>query len=114
DWYSGQLNEQGVPVSTMRDGTPKGYAFLHVSGNDYTIQYKVAGKPDNYQIEIFNPKVVAKGRNTGAGIFANFFMGRKGDKVEYRVNDGAWNEMQYQEVHDPSYSLELMNWDTMD
>jgi hypothetical protein len=27
-WYTGKLNEQGVPVSTMRDGTPKGYAFI--------------------------------------------------------------------------------------
>ena len=25
DWWSGELNQQGVPSSTMRDGTPKGY-----------------------------------------------------------------------------------------
>jgi hypothetical protein len=27
DWYSGELNEKGIPVSTMRDGTPKGMPF---------------------------------------------------------------------------------------
>ena len=36
DWYSGEINEQGVPSSTMRDGTPKGYAMLHFNGNEYT------------------------------------------------------------------------------
>ena len=28
DWYSEQ-HELGVPTSTMRDGTPRGYAFIH-------------------------------------------------------------------------------------
>ncbi|MGV8880046.1 MAG: calcineurin-like phosphoesterase C-terminal domain-containing protein [Sphingobacteriaceae bacterium] len=114
DWYSGELNEQGVPASTMRDGTPKGYAFLTIKDNEYTILYKVAGKPKEYQIEIFNPKVVAKGRNTGAGIFANFFMGKKGDKVTYRIDKGDWNEMIYQEEPDPSFLKDLFKWDTTD
>ena len=26
DWWSGWLDEQGLPGSTMRDGTPNGYA----------------------------------------------------------------------------------------
>ncbi|HUC79439.1 MAG TPA: metallophosphoesterase N-terminal domain-containing protein, partial [Flavisolibacter sp.] len=41
DWYSGAFDEKGVPVSTMRDGTPKGYAFIHFIGNSYSIDYKV-------------------------------------------------------------------------
>src|SRR3546814_5122981 len=40
DWYSGEVNESGVPASTMRDGTPKGYAFLNITGNQYTIDYR--------------------------------------------------------------------------
>src|SRR5690606_8974072 len=72
DWYSGEFNDQGVPASTMRDGTPKGYAFLTIENNQYKIDYKVAGQPKEYQIEIFSPKVVARGRSTSAGIYANF------------------------------------------
>ena len=112
DWYSGHLNEQGIPESTMRDGTPKGYAFLHFDGNAYTTSYKVAGQPEDYQLEIFNPQVVQRGRNTKAGIYANFFVGRKGDKVEYRVDDGDWREMNYVEEQDPTYEAEIYAWDT--
>lgn len=114
DWYSGEFNKQGVPSSTMRDGTPKGYAFLTIDNNQYKIDYKVAGKPKEYQIEIFSPKVVAQGRNTSAEIIANFFMGAKGDKVEYRINDGKWLPMTYMEETDPSYVSNLFKWDLTD
>lgn len=114
DWYSGAKNEQGVPSSTMRDGTPRGYAFLNIDGNKYTIDYKVAGETQNYQIKIFNPKVVAKGRGTKAMISANFFMGTKGDKVEYRIDGGAWKAMNYTEIADPSFEAELYRWDTIE
>ena len=112
DWYSGKLNPQGIPVSTMRDGTPKGYAFIHFDGIDYEVDYKVAGKPEDFQIEIFAPKVLAQGRNTSAGINANFFMGRKGDTVTYRVDDGDWEPMDYVEEQDPSYEFSVYEWDT--
>jgi len=114
DWYSGKFNEQNIPASTMRDGTPKGYAFLSIKDNQYTIDYKVAGKTKDYQIEIFNPKVIAKGRNTGAGIYANFFMGKQGDKVQFRINDGSWNDMKYQQELDPSFVKEIYDWDMME
>ncbi|CAM4217858.1 calcineurin-like phosphoesterase C-terminal domain-containing protein [Gillisia limnaea] len=111
DWYSGKLDENNIPVSTMRDGTPKGYAFINFNGSDYSIDYKVAGKPAAYQMEVFSPKVVAKGRRTKAGIYVNFFMGTQGDEVLYRVDDGDWNEMQYLEEYDPSYVEMVYEWD---
>ena len=114
DWYSGEYNEQGVPSSTMRDGTPKGYAFLTIENNKYKIDYKVAGKPKEYQIEIFSPKVVAGGKKTSAEIFANFFMGAEGDKVEYRINEGKWSAMIYVEDADPSYLSKVYRWDLTD
>lgn len=112
DWYSGEINELGVPVSTMRDGTPKGYAFLNVKDNQYSIDYKVAGEPKEYQIRLFHPQVVAKGRNNPTGIFANFFMGHRGDKVVYRIDEGEWKTMDYMEVSDPDFVRELYRWDT--
>ncbi len=111
DWYSGEFNDQGVPASTMRDGTPKGYAFLTIENNQYKIDYKVAGQPKEYQIEIFSPKVVARGRSTSAGIYANFFMGVKGNKVEYRINSDDWKPMTYVEDVDPTYVSNLYKWD---
>jgi hypothetical protein len=111
DWYSGQLNREGIPVSTMRDGTPKGYAYLTFNGNQYKINYKVAGKPADYQIEIFAPKLVEKNKRTSAGIYANFFMGSEQDSVFFRTDKGEWKKMNYVTDYDPAY-LDLMHeWD---
>ena len=114
DWYSGKLDEKGIPISVMRDGTQKGYAFINFNGNQYTVDYKVAGKPKEHQMQVFAPKVVAKGKRTKAGVFANFFMGRKGDKVQYRVDGGEWKEMEHIEAQDPSYVELVYEWDLTD
>ena len=54
------MNAQGVPVSMMRDGTPKGYMFLSFNGNQYAFDYRVAGQPETYKIGIHAPKVIAR------------------------------------------------------
>lgn len=114
DWYSGKLDEKGIPISVMRDGTPKGYAFIHFNGNKYTVDYKAAGKPENYQIKVFAPKVVAKGKRTKSGIFANFFMGSKTDSLTYRVDGSEWKKMEYVEALDPSYVELVYEWELAD
>src|SRR5690606_32706445 len=114
DWYSGELNGQGVPPSTMRDGTPKGYAFLNISDNQYTIDYKVAGASKDFQIKLFHPKVVAQGRGTSSGIYANFFMGTKDDKVGCRIEGGAWHARHYIEAPDPAFVELLYRRDAAD
>ncbi|MDT0678638.1 calcineurin-like phosphoesterase C-terminal domain-containing protein [Autumnicola musiva] len=110
DWYSGRLNKEGIPISTMRDGTPKGYAFIHFNGANYDVEYKVAGKEKDYQINIFAPKVIAKGHGKQARLFANFFMGTSGDDVRYRIDEGDWEEMIYVEEHDPSFEALVYEW----
>lgn len=114
DWYSGEFGKQGVPASTMRDGTPRGYVYLTINDNQYIIDYRVAGESEDYQIDLFHPKVVAAGRNTSAGIFANFFMGHKEDMVEYRVGDGEWRAMTHVEIPDPAFVALLYRWDLTD
>lgn len=111
DWYKGKLDDAGIPISTMRDGTPNGYAFINFKGNEYVIDYKVAGRPKEYQVEVFAPKVVAQGSNTSAGIYANFFMGSEQDTLMYRVDNGDWKEMQYQREYDPAYLHSLQEWE---
>lgn len=112
DWYSGKINEQGIPIATMRDGTPNGYAFIHFTGNQYQIRYKVAGKPKEYQMNIFAPKVVAAGKKSKAGIYVNFFMGSESDKVLYRIDQGEWKEMKRVKAFDPAYVELVYEWDT--
>ncbi|WP_439488812.1 calcineurin-like phosphoesterase C-terminal domain-containing protein [Algoriphagus sp.] len=111
DWYKGTLDENGVPVSTMRDGTPKGYALIDFEGNQYKIRYQVAGKSSDYQMEIFAPKVLEKDKRTTAGIYVNFFMGGEGDEVLIRFDEGEWKAMGKVEDYDPSYLVDLFEWD---
>lgn len=114
DWYSGELNSDNVPFATMRDGTEKGYAFLTVEGNAYSIDYKVAGKENDYQIGVFAPKVVGYRKDTTFDVFANFFMGDENSKVEYHIGDGEWKTMEKIDSFDPSYYEAYRRWDTME
>ena len=43
DWYSGTPDEAGLPTSTMRDGTAKGYSFISFTDNQYKVKYRTAG-----------------------------------------------------------------------
>ena len=111
DWYSGTLNEAGIPVSTMRDGTPKGYAFLTLNGNRYEIDYKVAGQPAEYRFNIFAPKVVEQNKGTSAGIYVNYFQGGIYDTLFVRIDDGEWRRMNRVADYDPAYLHLLHKWD---
>ena len=112
DWYSGAFNQIGVPASTMRDGTPKGYAFIHFKGNAYTIDYKVAGRDKNYQIALYAPRVFKSTTPASARVYANFFMGYKDSKLEIRFdNSQSWKRMTFTEVADPNYLAAMAQWD---
>lgn len=112
DWYSGAFNKAGVPVSTMRDGTPKGYAFIHFKGNAYTIDYKVAGENPDYQIALYAPKAFKSQKPASARVYANFFMGYKDSEVEIRFdNKGNWKKMQFVSSADPNYIASMVEWD---
>ena len=111
DWYSGALNEQGVPASTMRDGTPKGYVFFNFTGSKYNIHYQVAGKPKDYQMDIYMPEVIAPSGFGSAAIFVNLFNGYKSNLLKYRIDNGEWRNMNWVESPDPTYVANLVNWD---
>lgn len=112
DWYSGTPDATGVPASTMRDGTYRGYSFIHFKDNQYSVDYKVAGKSEDFQIQIHVPKVIPFQSKNSARIFANFFMGSKGDKVEYRIDNGEWKDMKFTETIDPNFAISVFQWDT--
>jgi len=111
DWYSGIKDQNGVPISVMRDGTPKGYVFLNFKDNAYDFDYKVAGKSPDYQIEIAAPQQVYEGQVHRIPIYANFFVGSKVDKLSYRIAHADWKDMTYVETVDPLYQNNLYKWD---
>lgn len=114
DWYSGLKNEQGVPTSTMRDGTPKGYAILNISGNTYTFDYKVAGQPEDYQLKIIYPAELKQKELRRYTLYTNFFMGKADDIVEYSLDGKKWQKMEQVTTEDPSYLYEVLKFDNAD
>lgn len=111
DWYSGELDERGVPRATMRDGTPHGYAFIDFRGNEYQVRYQVSGKDSTYQINLFHPQVIGQGGGNRGAIYANFFMGHHGNTVEYSIDGGEWKKMAIARAADPAYLSALYPWD---
>jgi hypothetical protein len=112
NWYSGRVNEEGIIRSVMSDGTPSGYVYLNIKGNQYTADYKVGGKPADYQMGLYHRKVLSTiwWDNRGS-VYVNFFMGDKNSKVEYRVDGKNWKPMNYIMEPDPAYEAELFRWD---
>lgn len=114
DWWSGGYKENGMPVATMRDGTPNGYNIIRFSGNQYIYDYKAAGKPDNYKMRLYGPKKVPHATPFRGELYVNFFQGSEKDVVEFRVNDGEWRRMSYFADVDPNISAIRYIWDHAD
>lgn len=111
DWWSGELRENGVPETTMYDGTPQGYNILTFKGNQYTFDYKVIGASKDIKMRIYGPKVVPFKKHYRGEFYVNFFQGSRNDVAEYSVNDGEWKKMRYVIDYDPSMCAIRQKWD---
>lgn len=111
DWYTGEPDSAGIPAATMRDGTPKGYAFLNFKGNSYQIDYRVAGAASTYKINIYTAKAIPKGRLPWYDLYANFFQGSSSDTLEYRIDEGNWKRMNWTLDLDPAMCAVRYEWD---
>ena len=111
-WYTGELDANGIPPSTMVDGTKKGYAVVTFKGNSYVLDYYVSNAPKDYKMEIFLPKVTEKRKSSKAYMYVNYFLGGVKDTIEYRVDGGKWVQMKRTETYDPNLLLEVLKWDT--
>ena len=103
-WWQGSLDEIGIPHTTMRDGAPNGYGIFTFSGNKYSIRFKAARRPADYQMNIWSPWEVASTETGNTDILVNVFGGNNRSKVEMRVGqNGQWNEMNYMPQKDPYF-----------
>jgi hypothetical protein len=93
-WWTGGYDELGIPHTTMSDGTPNGYAIITFSGTDYSVRYKAARRPDNYQMNIAAPEAISTAATGTTEIVANIFGGSERSSARFRVRDfGEWQEM---------------------
>lgn len=113
-FWSGVKDARGVPDTTMSDGTPNGFATLHVSANGaYRLEWHPAAEQGR-QIALHAPKVLRRGAWPGQAVTANVFMGHAGTTVEYRIDGGAWRPMQRIEQPDPRVLAENRRDDEAD
>ena len=103
-WWQGTLDEIGIPHTTMRDGAPNGYGIFTFSGNQYSIRFKAARRPADYQMNIWTPWEVAASETGKTDILVNIFGGTKRSIVEFRLGeDREWLPMTYTPQKDPYF-----------
>lgn len=106
-FWSGAKDAQGIPDSTMSDGTPNGYARLRVRpGGEYELTWHPARGPGDDAaatgaMSLHAPRVLRRGAWPAWAVYANVYMGRDDTRVEYRIDDGEWKPMSRVEQPDP-------------
>lgn len=105
NWWNGLHDEDDIPHTMMRDGTPNGYSFINFKGNEYIIDWKVAGSPKDHQMNIHVPRgIVANSMDTTL-LTVNFFNGSEQSELRYRVLGATdWLPMKKVNKPDPYYT----------
>ena len=103
-WWGGLKDEYGIPHAMMSDGTPNGYSIATFDGNQYSLRYKAARRPPEFQMSIHAPSEVESADSGNHEVFANVFLGSSQSKVEMRVGNGSeWEAMTLEDRVDPYY-----------
>lgn len=111
-YWSGVDDEDGIPVSTMADGTPRGFATLHVArdGSHRLAWHPTARLPADPSrtdaMALHAPRLLRRGAYPAWGVYANVFLGHAGTRVEYRVDGAEWRAMARVERADPRLAAE--------
>lgn len=113
DWWSGTPDRDNIPETTMRDGTPNGYAMLRFKGNQFTIDYKVARQEASVKMNIWGPKVVPRAEWFSTEFYVNYFLGNDSTIVEYKLKDSEddWRKMSRVKMGDPFITDLRSSWD---
>ncbi len=101
-WWTGFRDASGIPHATMSDGSPNGYTVLSVDGFDYSLRYKAARRPADYQMIITAPERVVAAEAEATEIVVNVFAASERAIVEMRLGDnGDWTPMTRRRGVDP-------------
>lgn len=119
-YWSGVRDAEAIPVATMADGTPRGYAVLDIDGAG---GYRLAWRPTGVDLDdpattgamaLHAPKVLRQGAYPAWGVFANVWLGHAHTRVEYRIGEGEWTAMQKVLQADPRLRIENTRDDLSD
>jgi hypothetical protein len=100
-YWSGLMDEQGLPDARMEDGSPNGYAVLHFATEGVTMRYHASRGRDDLRIGLTSPGVIRRGAYPAIPLVANVFAAEPDARVEYRVDAGEWMPMSRSIEADP-------------
>jgi hypothetical protein len=114
NWWRGEYDMFGIPGSMMRDGTPRGYWFMHIDGVDYQLEYKASGMDPKKQMHIWVPQhfemfdSLSSAPSTSKDVWINVYAGNEHTDVKVRFDEGEWLNAERRDAFDP-YVLRLLN-----
>ena len=100
-WWCGLKDEVGIPYATMNDGAPNGYSIISFDGNKYSVQFKAARRPADYQMNIYLPNELTKTMADTTHVLVNVFAGSEKSVVEMQIDSGNWIKMENFRTIDP-------------
>ncbi len=102
-WWAGFPDERGIPHAMMSDGAPNGYSIISFDGHEYAMEYRAAGRSDDYQMQIHAPEVVAQSELSTTMVYVNVFNGSDRSTVRMRVGEADWVDMTHAVEADPQF-----------
>ncbi len=103
-WWCGLKDETGIPHATMNDGAPNGYSIISFDGNKYSVRFKAARRPENYQMNIYLPEEIEKISADTTTVLVNVFAGSERSIVEMNIDNSNWIKMENFKTIDPEVS----------
>lgn len=104
--WMGAPDELGIPHAVDYQGTPNGYSIISFDGSKYSVRYKVARRPADYQMNVYAPDEAPAADASKTIVFANVFSVHEKQVVEMRLDrHGPWTPMQKSDEADPSYLI---------
>jgi hypothetical protein len=101
-WWSGAPDERGIPHATMADGAPNGYSIISFDGTKYTLDFKAAGRPADYQMEIHAPEAVPAAELGSTVVYVDLFNGSERSKVELSLDGEQWTTLEHTREIEPA------------
>lgn len=90
NWWTGQKKWEGVPLSLMSCGTPRGYFEINFDRDDYKIQFKGVNLPKSKQFTFwagdYNAEPIAS-LNENHDVYLNVFSGSNQTTVTIKLED---------------------------
>lgn len=101
-YWSGLTDGDGLPDARMEDGTPNGFARLHMTPEKITTRYFASRGRDDLRIGLSSPGTLRRFAYPAYSVYANLYSGDTQAVVWYRIDEGPWELMSRIEAADPA------------